>query len=128
MKKILNILRDGFKYLAPFFLILWPLVVLYDFVNPWPPSEQVLSKYKNEIVLLSGFHSNTYGSYKQYSRTYLIIKPDILTSKTVKITTESNGLHEVEEHEGGLIRIFASYMAFMVMTWWFWFRGRSIHS
>lgn len=116
------------KYASPLFLILVPLLAIYGLLNPWPQSEVALSKHPDSIVLLSGFQSNYSGSYEKHSKTYLVIKTNPISSYTVKITTDTQGLHEVNQHEGGLLIILFTYTLLIAITWWFWFKRKTLNN
>ena len=118
-------ISNSLKFMAPLFLVSWLMVYIYGFLNSWPAAEHALSKFKNDLVLLSGLQYRSSGLYEQESRTYLVIQSNPLSSKTVKITTRSHGGYEVIEDAGGLTSAIVSWMSLIVITWWFWFRGKS---
>ena len=103
-------------------MLLFPLMALYGFLYPWPQAKAALSKYQGEMVLLSGMRFQYSGSYEKRSNTYLIIKANPIASETVSVTTDSNGLYEVTQDEGGLLSILFLYASLIFSFWWFWIR------
>jgi hypothetical protein len=126
MQMIKNFFLIFFKYFSPLFLLLLPLMALYGFLYPWPQANSALSKYQGEMVLLSGMKSQYSGSYEKRSNTYLIIKANPIASETVSVTTDSNGLYEVTQEDGGLLSILFLYATLIFSLWWFWIRKRNI--
>lgn len=126
MQTIKNFFFIFFKYISPLFLLILPLMALYGFLYPWPQAKTALSKYKGEMVLLSGVKSQYSGSYEKRSNTYLIIKANPIASETVRVTTDSNGLYEVTQEDGGLLSILFLHAALIFSFWWFWIRKSNI--
>ncbi|MBC3832529.1 hypothetical protein H8K33_13560 [Undibacterium amnicola] len=126
MQMIKKFFLTFFKYLSPVVLLLLPLMALYGFLYPWPEAKAALSKYHGEMVFLSGMKSEYSGSYEKRSNTYLIIKADPISSETVTVTTDSNGMYEVTQEDGGLLSILFLYAAMIFSLWWFWIKKRNI--
>ncbi|MCK4742637.1 MAG: hypothetical protein KAT25_02330 [Sulfuriflexus sp.] len=110
--------------MAPFFLVLFPLIMVYGLLFPWQPAAEALSKYENSVALLSGIRSSHKDDYEKHSKTYLIIKTKPLSSFAVRVTVDSSGLNKVEEYEGGFIIMLATYLFLFFWTWWFWFKKK----
>lgn len=119
---IKNFFLIFFKYFSPLFLLFFPLMAFYGFLYPWPQAKAALSKYQGELVLLSGMKSQYTGTYEERSNTYLIIKTNPIASEILTVTTDSNGLLEVTQVDGGLSRILILYGVFLFSFWWFWIR------
>jgi len=123
---IKNLIGTGLRFAAPIFLVVMPCVVIYGFINPWPPSQELLSKYPDSIVLLSALSHNQLGDYVAHSKSYVLINPHNFSSHSVKLSIDSNGHKEIEEQEGGFLLMLASYLFFIATTWWSWFRRKTI--
>ena len=126
IKTIINSVRAGAKVVALIFLVAIPFAVLYGFMNPWPPSQEILSKYPNSIALLSVFSHTQIGEYVKNSKSYVLINPLNFSSHSVKLSIDSNGLKEIEEQEGGFLGMVTSYLFVIAVTWWSWFRRKTI--
>ena len=113
------------KYVAPIFVVIVPVVILYGHFYPWLESKDALSKYSNDYALLVGQVGMSSLSYEKLQKTYIVLQPDKLASITVTVTVDSNGKREVNTQEGGFLYVLFTYILLLLITWWFWFRPKT---
>ena len=110
------------KYASPLFLVLVPMVAIYGFMVPWPPIESELAKHPDSIAILSGVSAHYQGGYEKVTKSYLLVSPKALESRSLSLTIDSKGLRELHQEEGGFITMVISYGFLAFCTYWFWVR------
>ena len=122
---IKKVLVAALKYGAPLFLVALPAVAIYGEISPWEKSEEVLAKYSEGATILIGlrYQSGNKGGklYSTQSRTYINIEGIPPKSKTIVVSVSADGRTEINERDGGLVTLVATYLFLMFVTWWFWF-------
>jgi hypothetical protein len=118
-----SILAKFLKFTSPLFLVLIPATAIYGFIEPWKPMEHEISKHPDSIAVMSGFTAKYSGDYERLSRSYLLINPSKLESKTISLSIDSKGLRDLRIEEGGLLPAIIYYSFFAFCTYWFWFKN-----
>lgn len=112
------------KYTAPLFSIMLPALVLYGAITLWQPATEVLSKYENDYVLLTGVEYHASQGYEQYIKTYLVLQPRQMSSKTISVVVTNNN-KEIIAEDGGFLVLLLIYTLVLFATWYFLFKSKS---
>lgn len=98
---------------------------MYGALYPWQYSDDALSKYDDGIALLVGSQSKYHDTEEQHRRTYLILFPNNLTSKTIYAYADARSITKVNEYDGGFLIMLITYVVLLFGAWWYWIKPKT---
>ena len=101
-----------------------PSLVLYGSISPWQPATVVLSKYENDYVMLIGVKYHSSQEHEQHMKTYLVLQPRQMSSKTISVVVTNNN-KEIITEDGGFLALLLIYTLILFATWYFWLKPKS---
>jgi hypothetical protein len=127
VSRVINLFQNLFKFGMPAYLILLPAMAIYGWIVPWPPANNLLSKYVDQTPLLVGASYRDYYSLGQarkttFSRSYVLLPAVVSDPKTITLTQENVAPITISESRFGLFIMVIWLVLCLIGTWWFWFR------
>ena len=118
-----RLFRGILKFGAPITLVLFPLVMMYGEVRPWPEAAVALSQYQGQKAVMVGFNQRFQGGRHLQSRSYVLLPSAIHDPKAVTLTKADDEPVLLHEARYGAIYFSLWVMFDIGVTWWFWFRS-----
>lgn len=126
MKFLVGLFRMLLKFGMPAYLLLVPVVAVYDWMSPWPPASTGLAQYSDQSAILVGAsYQSRYSTQSQYvrsSRSYIIVPSVLDDPKIVTFAQENGQATTAVESRSGFWFLLAWLFACGIGTWWLWFR------
>ena len=122
MGKNFNLLWLILKLSFPLSIVLYPMVGLYGYIQPWAPAKPTLDSYPGQSSIMVGVSYRAQNKIETVSRSYILIPSVLSTQKIITVQQTNQESPVVSESTSGFFLFIGWVLASFVGTWWFWLR------
>jgi hypothetical protein len=117
-----NLLWRLIKLSFPLSIVLFLILAIYGYLQPWQPAVAILSSYSGQSPIMVGFAYGAENNHQISSRSYILFPSIFSEPKIVTIAQTNQSNPVVSSSFFGFLFSVGWLIICFFGTWWFWLR------